>query len=283
MEPEENVKRKEIQKAPLGFPGTKWRSLEHILPHLPIQRKSRWIDHFGGTGVVSFNVPECEVMVLNDRNSAIIDFYRAVRDRRDELIAYLESFHPASREEWHHARMLWIEETDTVKRAALWYYMVRLSVLQKGHCFGRGLNSRLNPMPESLKLFIPISNKLKAFTIENQDARVLAADFDAPNAVHYFDPPYVGTDQGMYKHKWSWKDMSELLQLIGQLKGYVALSHYPDSRIDEAVDWTHRYEWKIEGNTSEPQVFREENAKAGKESVMEQNTSTEVLWIKETH
>lgn len=272
-------KRSHYDKSPIPMPGGKWRCLKEIIPKLPITASSTWVDHCGGSGIVSLNVPDCKLMVFNDRNSAIVDFYRCVRDRRKELVDYVEQFHPSSREEFYHAKTVWCTETDPVKRAAFWFYMMRTSFAGKGHVFGRQKVVQAYPVPESLKLFEHVQAKFKQFTLENLDMRLCARDYDSAKTVHYFDPPYVDTDQGMYAHKWKWDDMQELLTQISHLRGFVALSHYPDERIDRALKWTRRYEWQVHV-TADAQVFHEDNNKAGMEG-RKAGSATECLWIKD--
>lgn len=275
-----HVDRTVYQRAPFPMPGAKWRSLHEIIPRLPIRKSSVWVESYGGTGVVSWNVPECKVMVFNDRYSGVVAFYRALKERKEELVDYLMSMPPHSREEWIHSRQTWVDETDDVIRAAKWYYMTELSVLGKRAAFGRGLQTRFLPLPDRIKLFDSIHYILQNFYLENLDARVCIKDYDSINAIHYWDPPYVGTDQGTYKHKWTWDDMLDLKRLIPQLEGFIALSHYPDSRIDDWGCWDAKYQWDVKV-TAEPMVFMAENQKEGKQDVTELNNATECLWIRE--
>ena len=271
--------RTQVMRAPFGMVGAKWRSLEHILPKLPIHSKSIWAEHFGGTGVISWNVPTCTTMVFNERYSGIVDFYKALQVDQQKLVTILESFPPHSRTWWTDCKLEWVDEKDVFIRAAKWFYMTRLSVLMKRRAFGRGINSRFMPLHPSLELFSSIHQVLKNFTLENLDALQSAKDYDTEQTVHYFDPPYLGTDQGTYENKWTWDNMKDLLRLIFRLKGFVALSHYPDPRIDE-YDWDEKFEWESLV-TSEPKVFHKENFKEGKENVTDNTTATECLWIKE--
>lgn len=269
-----------LLRAPFGMVGAKWRSLDNILPKLPFTRDSIWNDVCGGTGVLSWNVPECKVMVFNDRYSGIVDFYRCLQSNQQELVTELESYPPHSRQYWTDCKLEWNTETDPVKRAAKWFYMSKLSVLYKRKAFGRGINTRFMPLHPSLKIFESIHHVLKNFYLENLDLRVCLKDYDKPKTIHYIDPPYVGTDQGTYDHKWTWDDMKDLFRLIPTLDGFVAFSHYPDPRIDELPFWTRKYQWEV-NVTAEPLAFHESNQKAGKEDVTNVDTAIECLWIKD--
>ena len=102
-------------------------------------------------------------------------------------------------------------------------------------------------------------------------------DYDSLQAVHYFDPPYVGTDSGIYKHKWTIEDLRDLLRMISKACGFCALSGYPHELIDGCDFWTERFTWKV-NVTAEVMAEQAENFKTRK---YEYETAQEVLWIKE--
>lgn len=273
--------RKTMIRAPFGMPGAKFFSLERLLPHLPVTPKSMWVDHFGGSGIVSWNVPLCANMIYNDRYSGVCNFYRVVRERPEELIQYLEMMPNHSREEWFYCKNTWVTEKDELVRAAKWYYMVRLSVIGKGQCFGRGIELKATGMQISpfLEVIRKLSYRLKVFTLENLDWRVMCNDYNRPHAVHYMDPPYIGTDTGLYEHKFKREDLLELLATIPQLSGFVALSHYDNEDIAEQSYWDYHVTWQVPVNSE----TNTENTK-GKSDRMHMNDPkmvTEHLWIKE--
>lgn len=258
--------RREIIKAPFSWPGSKVESLNFILPHLKIKPTTKWVDVFGGTGVVSMNVPKCKIMVYNDRNSGLIDFYRTVRDNRIKFEEYLKQCHPWSREEWTHAADTWVEETDTLVRAAKWFYMVRVSFTQMGDTFARQFEHGMNRIGSSMPLFFEVQERFKHFLIENLDARQCLKDFDSPDTVFYLDPPYLD-ERNPYGSKWLRNDYIQLLDQIETLQGRVILSHRSDAEADSRTFWTDKKSWDVK-------VF------AGKRETT-RCTKTEVIYIKD--
>lgn len=257
--------------------GGKTKSLKHIIPELPITKDTVWVDHCAGTGVVSFNIKPGKINVINDRYSAITDFYLSIRDHFDEFITYLERFPWHSRQQWVESHKKWNKHSDPVRRAAHWFYYWRSSVLGKGKYFGRGLTYPFNPMKDVFELLPSIRDKLRLFTLENLDIRKCIEDYDSLNTVHYIDTPYVNTDQGTYAHKWTEKDMKSLLNLLAGCKGFVALSHIPYDLIDEQDFWTDKKVWDVV-YTAEPKIAKEGNYKTQVDGNMNQ---FECLWIKE--
>lgn len=269
----EPEKRGSFIRAPFQMPGAKFNSLPHLIKHLPIRKDSVWVDVFGGTGCVSWNVPACKNMIYNDRYSAVVDFYKVFRERQQELRKYLEQMPPHSRQEWFESRDTWVTEQDPLIRAAKWYYMVKLSVIQKGEYFGRSLGNRenfVNRLSDTFDLWNRLQNIMKRFTMENLGAFECLEDFDSVDTIFYLDPPYIDTDQTTYKHKWTLDDQRHLLNLIPQLKGFVALSHYPSINIDEQTYWTRKEVWNVK-------LYAHTNSRDSNKKV----DQVECLWIKE--
>lgn len=266
-----DLRRTEYKKAPFGLPGGKSRSLKYILPRLPLRKK--WVDHFGGSGIVSWNRPPCPIMVYNDRYSGVVDFYRVLQSNRyEELLKRLKDITPPlSREEWLYSRATWCTTDDAVERAARWFYMVKNSVIGKGQAFARATNSRPPiKMQSALELFTSIHQILQSYTIENLDFRTCFKDYDSCDCVHYFDPPYIDTDSSIYEYKWTRRDLNDLLSLIEHAEGFCALSGYADTHIDACDFWTDRVTWKVPLTSDVMDV-------QGKEY----EYAEEVLWIKE--
>lgn len=278
----EKAERTEIQRAAFGQPGGKSKSIKYLMEHLPYRQK--WVDHFCGTGVVTLNRQESPLEVMNDRYGGIVCFYRCLQNKSKlkSLLERLEAVPPCSREEFYHCKESWCTETDDVERAAKWFYMMKNSVIGKGQAFGRQINPPVAiNLPPSLKLFEPIHHRIKKVIIENLDFRTCHKDFDAPSTVHYFDPPYINTDSGIYVgESWTRDDLADLLRICEGSQGFVALSGYADEQIDGCKFWDKRITWKV-SVMSEPAAFTEENNKAQFKDIKNSKDSVEeVLWLK---
>lgn len=269
--------RQSIVRAPFGIPGTKTRSLPFILPRLPYRYK--FIDHFAGSGIVTFNRQPSPLEVLNDRYGGIVAFYRCLKDRDKwgQMHDWLDA-NVHAREEFYYCKDQVCTETDDVIRAAKWYYSIRASVIGKGDCFARQTGSQPQfPIISGLKWFYPIHCRLQNIIIENLDFETCFNDFDSEDCVHYCDPPYIGTDPSVYKDKWTRDDLSRLLRCARNAKGFVALSGYADEQID-AESWSERHTWNVPAN-AEVKAFIG-NGKEKYVNVQEVDYVQEVLWIK---
>lgn len=268
------VDRSQIERAPFYYLGSKLKMIPNLMPLLPYRK--RWVDHFGGSGVVTLNRKQSQVEIFNDRWSGITCFFRALREHRHMLIAKLETM-LSSREEFMHCRATWCHETDTVERAAKWYYMMQMSVNGKGTAYGRMKDQKHNPLWTGLERFVPVHHRMKYVMIENLDFETCFKDFDTHDCVHYCDPPYSMAETQQYDGKWTRDDLDRLLRAIGNSKGFVALSGHPDPQIESCSFWTNKQTFVIQNN-AQPNAFNEEN---GKEQRDRFTMSEEVVWIKE--
>jgi DNA adenine methylase len=85
---------------PFRWYGGKYTHLNWLLPQLP--ELHRYIEPFGGSGTVLLNRNPSPVEVYNDRDSDVTNFFKVLRDHRDELLEKI-SLTPFSREEFKYA------------------------------------------------------------------------------------------------------------------------------------------------------------------------------------
>lgn len=268
-------KREGFVRPPINYMGSKFDSLNRLLPLLPV--KNTWVDVFGGSGVVTLNRPPSRLDVYNDRWGGLTAIYKCVADtnKLDELITRL-SLAPHSREFF-----IWCKETvdnpdDDVTRAFKAYYLIQMSFAGRAEYFGRVVKGTSNihkKLSKSLKGFYTIHDRFKQVQIENLDWKVCVKDFDGYDTVHYMDPPYFGSS--VYRFS---IDHHDLCQTIFGLKGFVALSGY-DNPIYNSYQWDHVYHWPV--STDVATMATTEGATMENATVLNRNAREEFLWIKE--
>jgi DNA adenine methylase len=258
----------QYERGAMNYIGSKFNCLDQILPLLPVC--SKWVDVFGGSGVVTLNRPRSKLEVYNDRHSGLVAFYKIIA-QPDGPIKLREriSLMPHSRELFIDYLANWQGGEDDLERAARWYYLVQASVLGRCEAFGRDLkasNSVHRKIHEQLSLFPMMHERFSGVIIENLDWRQCLRDFDSVDTVFYLDPPYWESD--IYECKMSKMDHVEMCAAIFQCKGFVALSGYPNPVYDE-FPWTGVHQIVVDN--------RIENG-TGKTSA---NDRVEYLWLKE--
>jgi DNA adenine methylase len=281
--------RENYTRAPLGYPGSKSRSIGQILPHLPYRKT--YCEPFGGSGSVLLARHSCDIEVYNDRYGGIVAFYRCLRDSQKwTRLREMVDLSVHSREEFIWCKESWESEdvTDDVDRAYRWYYLHQNSFGQQERNFGRagrgGKSQHGNALRNNAKMFAAAHYRLKNVLIENLDWRQVLDDFDHPENVFYLDPPYVKFAKGIYRHNMTVADHREMLERIQNLESFVALSGYYDP---ETVELYGRYEWDkiLTWNVASSAVamaFTETNNRAGHEDTIRRHKTVEALWIRES-
>lgn len=279
--------RENITRVPFGYPGSKARSLDKILPHLPHLRA--YVEPFGGSGAVLIARPISKFEVFNDINSGVVCFYRVIRDRKlkDQLVDRLsQTVH--SREEFIWCRDTWESpDLSEVEIASRWYYMLHYSFGKQGRNWARA-KSKKNlfgaALHSNLALFHEVHNRLYNCQIENLDWRVCLQDFDATDCVFYNDPPYVDFSMNMYQGKMTPKDHDEMCSRIFKMKSFVALSGYydePTRSIYDKYPWDDVVTWELKDQAQGFAFETESSGYADRSHELYRKTKIEALWIKE--
>jgi len=249
-----NEVRNVIIKAPFSYVGNKRQIVKSLNDLMPLT--GRFIDVFGGSGIVTINRTHQKFEVFNDRNSGLIDCYRAIKDDLPAFLAKLAEL-PASRELW-----TLFKEADEhnyygmnpLERAVAWFYMHQNSFGGKEDCFGRDLKTTGQPH-NPRNAWKKISRRFANVMIENIPWEKCFTDFDAPNSVFYCDPPYYGAK--MYKHHFTNEDHIRLLDTIFSAEGSVFLSGYENDIYNE-YPWDDKHYFPVYSTLSGKHISKEE-------------------------
>ena len=260
--------RASYERGPMNYIGCKFSGLGQLLSHLPVC--SKWIDVFGGSGVVTLNRPRSKFEVYNDKHSGLVAFYKVLgMDGGPQALKERVELMPHSRELFYDYLKSWAGVSDDLERAARWYYLVQASVVGRCQQFGRdlkGINTVSRKLSTNIPLFPMIHDRFKHVLIENLDWRVCLRDFDSPDAVFYLDPPYWESD--IYECRMSKEDHIEMCGAIFKLQGFVALSGYSNPVYD-SFPWDGVH-----------QIIMDDSVGSGNKK---DNERVEWLWIKEAH
>lgn len=235
-------------KRPLiRYHGGKWRLAPWITQHLPSHRV--YVEPFAGGASVLLREPRAYAEVYNDLDGDVVNLFQVLRDpelgaRLIELVALT----PYARDEFESA----YESTgDPVERARRTIVRATMGFGSAGATKGttgfridtkrnHGTAQQLwTRYPETL---LPVIHRLAGVMIENRPALKVVQQHDAPETLFFVDPPYIhdtryaGAKHGRYyEHEMSDQDHEELLGVLREVQGMVALSGYPSSLYDEAL------------------------------------------------
>ncbi|MCI8856351.1 MAG: DNA adenine methylase [Clostridiaceae bacterium] len=199
-----------------------------IVQRFPLHYE-RYIEVFGGGGWVLFHKPpRNDFEVYNDRNSLLVNLYRCVRDKHDELIDELR-YALNSREEFDRIRAELSRDSPAtdVQKAAWFYQLIRYS-------YASGLTS-FGGQPHNIRRDFPLIEqahiRLGDVVIENRDFEKLIGQYDRPVSFFYLDPPYHATEsyyKNIGEEGFTDKDHVRLRDTLMQIQGKFLLSYNDD-------------------------------------------------------
>lgn len=179
---------------------------ELIITRFPLYYE-RYIEVFGGGGWVLFHKnPGNDFEVYNDFNGLLVNLYRCVRERPQELMDAL-SYCLNSRADFETVKntlardkvnlpegqredALGYSPATDVQKAAWFYQLIRYS-------YASGLTS-FGSQPHDIRSNFPVieqaHRRLAKVVVENKDFEKLIGQYDRPVSFFYADPPYFETE-----------------------------------------------------------------------------------------
>lgn len=243
-----------VTRPVLRWHGGKWMLAPWIVAHFPRHRV--YVEPFGGAASVLMRKNRSYAEVLNDLDASLVNLFRVLRDpMRVHCLRRRLELTPFARDEW---LLAYEPSTDPVEEAARLVVRCFMGFGNDGArrdvCTGfRGSVSRRGSIPARDWVGYPAAldaaaARLQGVIIEHRDAVACMAYYDAPDVLHYVDPPYhpetrtraVGS-RG-YTHDMSAEDHARLLAELGTLSGMVILSGYPHASYEASLRGWRRVE-----------------------------------------
>ena len=235
----EKSKKKNRKLIAFGWYGGKFSHLDWLLPLLP--KTKHFCEPFGGSAAVLINREPSPIETYNDLDGGVVNFFRVLRDKKDELIEKI-GLTPFSYEEYITAiREKGNPNLSDVERARMFYIRARQTRtgLAQGATPGRWAHCRLTTRAgmagavsrwlgavEDLSL---IAQRLLRVQFENRPAIEVIKRYDSPKTLFYCDPPYPHESRGdsnAYEFEMTDDEHRELAKVLHSVKGLVALSSY---------------------------------------------------------
>jgi len=194
-----------------AYPGSKTTYAGWIIDHFP--KHTQYIEAFGGAGSVLVEKDESDLEVYNDINSDCVTFFKAVRDKPDELARWVRNT-PSSRELYNDYVSDYPEWPENiVEYAGRFLYVQNHSFGGKGVATsspsfgiltaksyrGSDLDAYENKWVVKEQHIFDLRDRLKGVNIEQLDYEKLVEKYDHKDAFFYFDPPYVDVGNDYYQ------------------------------------------------------------------------------------
>lgn len=227
-----------------GWYGGKFSHLDFLLPLLP-DDATHFCDVYGGSAAVILNAGPYPVETYNDLDSDLVNFFRTLRERCDELVHAIR-LTPFSREELEIACTPepGLDDVERARRFFIRAKQTRTGLAQKSssgrwaHCVltsRNGMSGSVSRLLGSVDRLDEISARLSRIQVEHASALDVIARYDTKETLFYVDPPYVHStrgDRSAYGNEMSDGDHEELAALLRNVKGRVLLSGYRSEMYD---------------------------------------------------
>ena len=228
-----------------GWYGGKFSHLDWLLPQLPSCH--HYCEPFAGSAAVLLNRPPSPVETYNDIDGEVVNFFRILRDRQEELVRAI-SLTPFSREEYHEAIYGKHQAVNDLERARRFYIKARQTRtgLAQTASLGRwanckdtsrgGMSGVVSRWLGGVDALDDIAKRLLRVQIENRPALDVMRLYDSPGTLFYCDPPYLHATRGDSKAYGFEMDVSqhrEFAEVANRCRGKVAVSGYNHPLMDE--------------------------------------------------
>ncbi|MCB0206289.1 MAG: DNA adenine methylase [Anaerolineae bacterium] len=237
-----------------GWYGGKFSHLEWLLPLLPDCH--HYCEPFAGSGAVLLNRRPAPVETYNDIDGDVVNFFRVLRDRTEELEKAI-ALTPFSREEFYFAIHGDTQGISDVERARRFYIRARQARtgLAQTATLGRwanckdtsraGMSGVVSRWLGGVAGLDEIAARLLRVQIENRPAVNVIRLYDGPRTLFYCDPPYLHSTRGdakAYGFEMSEEEHRELATVLNQCQGMAAISGYRCDLLDDLYQGWRRFD-----------------------------------------
>lgn len=186
-----NMPPDEPKRPALRYYGGKWRLAEWIISHFPPHKN--YVEPCGGAASVLLQKPRSPLETYNDLDGNVVNFFRVLRDRPEELIYKLKLTPWARDEAFLPLRFDGIDSIEWARRFWVKSWMIIGDLGKSGESFR--VSNKISSQPSDIMRGIPYLwywvDRMQGVQIESCDAIKLIGRNNSPETLFYFDPPYV--------------------------------------------------------------------------------------------
>lgn len=250
------------QPAVLRYPGSKWSLAPTIADHFGPHH--HYVEPYFGSGAVFFTKEPSPHEVINDASESVVNLWRMLRTRTDDLCWALETT-PWSRAEYEHSDEPSGDDLEDARRFVVRVWQAHGSDTAKktgwkargSHQRAGGMSHRWQKLPHQLRA---LAWRLSDAEIENRDALDVIARHHGADVLIYADPPYLSSTrtQRVYAHETDARHHHDLLVALNAHPGPVLLSGYESAMYQDALvgwDRVHLKPPKVEKGAARTEIL----------------------------
>jgi DNA adenine methylase len=233
-------------RPPFAYFGGKAGMASRIAALLPAHRV--YLEPFAGSLAVLFAKAPSPCEIVNDLDDAVVNFFRVLRDRCDELVEACE-LTPYARAEFAAAHLDGADVDDLERARRFWVRVNQSFAKTTGTATGWSRTTGRSQSPPAsvagrLDRFRTLADRLRSVMIEHCDGIDLIRTMATADTVVYADPPYLASTRAGhaapadYRHELDVVDHRRLAAVLHVTPAAVVLSGYPSALYDELYrDW----------------------------------------------
>jgi DNA adenine methylase len=231
-----------------GWYGGKYSHLDWLLPLLP--KCHHYCEPFGGSAAVLLNRAPSPVETYNDMDGEVVNFFRVLREHKEELIERI-GLTPFSREEFDAALREPKGGVLDVERARRFFVLARQvrTGLAQTASLGRwanckntsrsGMSGVVSRWLGSAFMLPEVAERLLRVQIENRPAVDVIRLYDGQQTLFYCDPPYPHQSRGdskAYAYEMTDAEHTKLARVLKSAEAKVAVSGYRCELMDSLYE-----------------------------------------------
>lgn len=201
-----------------------------IIKHFP--QHVSYVEPCGGAASVLLQKPRSPMETYNDLDGNVVNFFRVLRDRPDELIRKIQ-LTPWARSEYDLSLQPCEDELESARRffSRLWLAISASPTTEKATQGFRVNTQKYNGTTVTLHFddLLKIAERFANVQIENKQALEIIERFDYEKSLIYFDPPYQTDERShtaVYQFEWSDDEHVAAANALKKCSGYVVVSGY---------------------------------------------------------
>lgn len=215
--------------SPIRYPGGKSKLIDYLFTKLQLNKCNTFVEVFAGGcsfGLALLDAGIINHLVINDKDSNLITFWKEVLEHPEALIHKLQTENP-THSSYTAAKGTLSSNGHICPTERAWAYLLvnrcSYSGIQKGGCLGgkNGSNdallSRYNPK-RLIKQIKRISELKDRITVLNQDyVEYIENYYWDDKTTLFIDPPYYEKGKLLYNHYFTEEDHRTLSELLTKL------------------------------------------------------------------
>ena len=198
----------------LKYPGGKYYLRKYLVKY--IGKHEGYCEPLCGSASLFFYKEKCQYNILNDIDEDLINTYKIIRDKPEQLLQVLDSFKPICKESHHYYKNVY-KPLNEIESASLYFYMNRCSYngIMKSINQYFGYNDKYSMKRENWhRNIMRCSEQLHGVDLYSHDVCSII-DKIPDNFIVYVDPPYFDSSQdGLYKYSFKYEDHLRLCECI---------------------------------------------------------------------